>query len=73
MSVTSPAFPPLVLDGVDAAYGGAAALRRVSLAVAPGENVILLGPNGSGKTTLLCCAAGTRAPVAGRVLLGGVL
>lgn len=73
MDMPAPAFPPLVLDGVDAAYDGAAALRAVSLAVGPGENVILLGPNGSGKTTLLRCAAGMRPPVAGNVRLGGSL
>lgn len=71
MATPPPVSPPLILDGVDAAYGGAAALREVSLTVGPGENVILLGPNGSGKTTLLRCAAGTRPPVAGNVRLGG--
>lgn len=71
MATPPPVSPPLILNGVDADYGGAAALRAVSLTVGPGENVILLGPNGSGKTTLLRCAAGTRPPVAGNVRLGG--
>lgn len=47
------------------------ALRDVSLAVAPGEILVLLGPNGSGKSTLLATLAGEIAPRRGRVLLDG--
>ncbi|WP_300128225.1 ABC transporter ATP-binding protein [Desulfovibrio sp.] len=65
--------PPLELAGIAAGYEGAPALAGVSLAVGPGENVILLGPNGSGKTTLLRCAAGTLRPLAGSVRLCGEL
>jgi iron complex transport system ATP-binding protein len=42
---------------------------RVSLTVAKGGLVGILGPNGSGKTTLLRLLSGTRRPVTGRVLL----
>ncbi|WP_241159471.1 MULTISPECIES: ABC transporter ATP-binding protein [unclassified Desulfovibrio] len=63
--------PPLELTGVAAGYAGARTLSGVTLAVAPGENVILLGPNGSGKTTLLRCAAGALRPQEGTVRLGG--
>jgi iron complex transport system ATP-binding protein len=44
-------------------------LRGVSMDVAAGGFVGLLGPNGSGKTTLLRCLAGTIQPSAGRVTL----
>ena len=63
--------PPLELRGVAAGYAGGRTLSGLSLVVAPGENVILLGPNGSGKTTLLRCAAGTLRPLEGSVRLGG--
>jgi iron complex transport system ATP-binding protein len=43
----------------------------VSLAVARGDVVGILGPNGSGKTTLLKLLAGTLAPATGHVTLDG--
>ncbi len=44
----------------------------MSLSIASGELVALLGPSGSGKSTLLRVIAGTVAPDAGRVLIDGV-
>jgi iron complex transport system ATP-binding protein len=52
-------------------YGAAPVLRDASIEVADGGFVGILGPNGSGKTTLLKVLAGTRRPIAGRVLLDG--
>jgi len=47
------------------------ALRDVSLAIAPGEAVGLVGRNGSGKSTLLRLIAGIIQPTEGRVAAGG--
>lgn len=47
------------------------AVERVSLAVAPGEFLAVLGPNGSGKTTLVRLALGAAHPAAGAVTIAG--
>jgi ABC-type lipoprotein export system ATPase subunit len=48
-----------------------AALSGVTLSVAPGEMVGLLGPSGSGKSTLLLACAGLLRPSAGKLIVNG--
>ena len=51
--------------------GGVPALDRVSVQVAAGEAVAVMGPSGSGKSTLLNLVAGLDKPSAGTVTVAG--
>lgn len=61
----------LSLDKVNAFYGLAHILYDVSLSVAEGETVSLLGRNGAGKTTTLRSIMGLTPPASGRILYKG--
>jgi branched-chain amino acid transport system ATP-binding protein len=60
----------LELDGVEARYGPVQALRGITLEVAEGEVVAVLGANGAGKTTALRAISGT-VRRSGRISFGG--
>ena len=60
----------LRLDDVHAGYGPFRALFGVSLSIAEGEAVALLGANGAGKTTVARLACGLIKPVDGSVFVG---
>ncbi len=57
----------LTVEGLTVGRGGVAVLEGLSLAVAPGEALVLRGPNGSGKTTLIRTLAGLQPAFAGRI------
>jgi iron complex transport system ATP-binding protein len=61
----------LEATGLSIGYPGHAVGTDITLAVAEGEVVALLGPNGGGKTTLLKTLIGLIPPRAGAVRLGG--
>jgi branched-chain amino acid transport system ATP-binding protein len=61
----------LALDGVTAGYGATVVLERVSVAVAPGESVSVIGRNGVGKTTLLATVMGHTTLHGGAIRLKG--
>ena len=58
----------LSISGIDAGYGAVRVLEDVSLSVAPGETVVLLGTNGNGKSTLMKCVMGILPPMAGSIV-----
>ncbi len=62
----------VALEGVEFSYGEGVLLRDVSLSLAPGANVGLVGSNGVGKTTILSLILGLYRPDAGRLTADGV-
>ncbi len=61
----------LFFDGIQKHFGGTYALRDVSLNIARGEVVALLGENGAGKSTLIKILGGIHKADEGRVLIDG--
>ena len=61
----------LALDAVAAGYGDVLAVRSISLEVASGECVALIGANGAGKTTTLRAIGGLLPLRGGRILFEG--
>ncbi len=63
--------PLLELTAVSSGYGAVQALHEVSISVAPGEIVTLVGANGAGKSTLLMTICGDPRARAGRIAFEG--
>lgn len=61
----------LEVTEVHAGYAGSGVLHGVSLRVADGEGVVILGPNGHGKTTLLRTISGLIHPTKGSIKFDG--
>jgi len=61
----------LRVDAIETYYGPIRAIGGVSLDVAPGQIVTVLGANGAGKTTVLRTISGVMDPERGRVLFDG--
>lgn len=60
------------MKNVSKSFGALTVLRNVSLEVAKGEVVAIIGPSGSGKSTLLRCINLLERPTQGQVFVGGV-
>ena len=61
----------IAIEGVHAAYGAVRGLEDVTLTVAGGETVVLLGTNGNGKSTLMKSIMGIVQLSAGRIICEG--
>ena len=61
----------LEIKDLEVGFGGITALKGISLTVADGEIVTLIGANGAGKTTTLRTVSGLLKPRAGQVLVDG--
>ena len=62
----------VTLTQVSKRFGAVQAASDLSLTIADGEFVVLLGPTGAGKTTALRLIAGLETPDDGRIFIGGV-
>jgi ATP-binding cassette subfamily B protein len=77
-AVTHPDLRPGDLEGrielrdVSFGYGGTPILSGISLSVAPGQTLAIVGPTGSGKSTLLSLIARLHDPPPGRVFVDGI-
>jgi ABC-type Fe3+/spermidine/putrescine transport system ATPase subunit len=68
--VTAPREGLALIDGY-IPFGSAVGLEAITLQVARGERLVLVGPSGAGKTSLLRAMAGLGPMLAGRVLVDG--
>jgi polar amino acid transport system ATP-binding protein len=64
--------PVLIYRDVRKLYGSFSALAGVSMEVAKGQVMCLIGPSGSGKSTLLRCTNGLESIDGGEILLDGI-
>ena len=71
-AVAAPVAAPLLsVRSIAKSFGKAAVLRDISLDIAEGEFLTILGESGSGKTTLLRLIAGFERPTAGEIWMTG--
>jgi len=63
-----PSIALVRMIGVSVRYGWQTVLRDISLEIAPGQVMALLGPNAAGKTTLLRTLAGALRPEKGKIV-----
>ncbi|MFE6080084.1 ATP-binding cassette domain-containing protein [Streptomyces virginiae] len=70
-TATGTGSAPAAVRDLGVRRGRVQALHGITLTVAPGETIALMGRNGAGKSTLLSTLVGTVAPTTGEVTVGG--
>ena len=65
------AHPMIAVEGLTKRFGANAVLRGITLSVARGDSLVVIGGSGSGKSVLLKCILGLVAPDAGRIAIDG--
>ena len=63
--------PAVLIEDLRKRFGAIEVLRGVSLSVAAGERVVILGPSGSGKSTLIRCINRLERHDSGRIVVEG--
>ncbi|MGY9080208.1 MAG: ATP-binding cassette domain-containing protein, partial [Candidatus Nanopelagicales bacterium] len=71
MTVESTTTARVEMTDIRKSFGAIEALRGVSLSIAPGEIVGLVGDNGAGKSTLMKMLAGAEIPDSGTMTVDG--
>lgn len=69
---SSTGTPFLVAEDICVEFGGKPAVQNISLEVARGEVVAIIGPSGSGKSTFLRCINHLQVPTSGTVRIDGI-
>ena len=71
--MTTPPFdgPAIDIDDLHKYFGSLEVLKGITMSVALGEVVCVIGPSGSGKSTLLRCVNRLEEPTSGRILVEG--
>jgi len=59
------------LQEVNKYFGDLHVLKNVSLEVAEGEKMVIIGPSGSGKSTTVRCMNFLEEPTSGKVIIAG--
>ncbi len=67
-----PGDPVVTVEHLHKHFGSLHVLDDVSLEVARGEVVVIIGPSGGGKSTLLRCVNGLELPESGRIVVDGI-